>query len=628
MGEKTPNLENLLNKNNDANMSEDDISKLLENINTLVSTEPDGEEDLQPITSMYTADISVLEKEGFCPAQISEIQLAMDANIMIDVLAKKEYNWLQMREIRKGLQEHLKVSMYSNKYYSASQMFEIRMGLLYDLDVAGYASLLWSASDMHDARIKMMEEYYANGNHMKEVHSLEEEYNLSIRITEDGMDAFASWTDTPVASLNVQDIIIILEKNDICLGYLTDGISELLNSKKLNVEFKVAHGINRGIPQNGTYEFLFKPTLAESPKEMPNGRADYSRVRVAESVDAGQMVAVYHAAELGKSGRTVNGAFLPGRMGTDLPNITGTGFHQELDNYISDTKGFIHFDPKKYEMTILEVFVMDSDANRYSGNVSYDGEIVINGDVRDGVTITAKGGIIISGYVEGAHLTSGSDIVIKGGVNGGGVGQIKAKGKVAGAFFESCNIDAGDSVEGGYFLNCKIKTDDRLSAKGTKARMMGGEYSAMLGIECPIIGALGGSKTTVTIADSTDLDRRFSAFDNKSETTRDEIKKLSEGKTKLEEMLGTESARKNALYIKTQIAISQKETELDGYEREKRKIEDIRLKSVFASIVARDTLQEGVQVTVGTNTRIMEKAVTGSIITGKNLATVGKEQKQ
>jgi uncharacterized protein (DUF342 family) len=68
---------------------------------------------------------------------------------------------------------------------------------------------------------------------------------------------------------------------------------------------------------------------------------------------------------------------------------------------------------------IVEPVYTVSAVNMASGNVSFDGSVVVRGDVAAGMTVKVTGDIQIGGTADPCRLEAGGNIVIKGGALGG-----------------------------------------------------------------------------------------------------------------------------------------------------------------------------------------------------------------
>ena len=87
-----------------------------------------------------------------------------------------------------------------------------------------------------------------------------------------------------------------------------------------------------------------------------------------------------------------------------------------------------------------------------TGDVNYEGNVFVIGNVGSGAEICATGDILVGGFVEAAHLLAGGDIMIRQGMNASGEGEIRAAGNVNGCFFESTKIYAEGDIQGDYFI--------------------------------------------------------------------------------------------------------------------------------------------------------------------------------
>ena len=79
--------------------------------------------------------------------------------------------------------------------------------------------------------------------------------------------------------------------------------------------------------------------------------------------------------------------------------------------------------------TIIEVvntYVVNGDVDYSTGNIQFNGNVVINGTVPDGFEVKAEGDIVVMKIAESARLEAGRDIIIKGGVQGKGKGLVSA----------------------------------------------------------------------------------------------------------------------------------------------------------------------------------------------------------
>ena len=71
--------------------------------------------------------------------------------------------------------------------------------------------------------------------------------------------------------------------------------------------------------------------------------------------------------------------------------------------------------------------------NSSTGDIQFDGAVVVNGDVGEDREINASGNVTINGFVESAYIHSGGDIII-------------SEGAIGKMHDEDCRLVAGGSV--------------------------------------------------------------------------------------------------------------------------------------------------------------------------------------
>ena len=92
------------------------------------------------------------------------------------------------------------------------------------------------------------------------------------------------------------------------------------------------------------------------------------------------------------------------------------------------------------QLYVTNVMLINGDTDASTGDIHFNGDVIIKGNVHYGYSIYAEGSIIIGGNVEAASLTAGMNIELQSGMQGGGKGTIECLGNVSGKFFEQVRI--------------------------------------------------------------------------------------------------------------------------------------------------------------------------------------------
>lgn len=235
----------------------------------------------------------------------------------------------------------------------------------------------------------------------------------------------------------------------------------------------------------------------------------------------------------GKEGMTVFGSIIKPKVGENIPfskDMTGVYVNPNDENQLlSSVTG--QPVPVPNGMTVSPILTLDK-VDFSTGNVNFDGAVVVKGDVVEGMTIEAledvivngnvigaciksKGGLTIKGGVMGScQIYSNADIIIKCGIQGAeqpgddnGVNdtqKIVARGSVISEFVENYHVEAGyDIVISKYALNSELMAGNKIfsGAKNSsnKSSIIGGSSCALMQIKAAVVGARSGIKTHLQV---------------------------------------------------------------------------------------------------------------------------------
>lgn len=181
--------------------------------------------------------------------------------------------------------------------------------------------------------------------------------------------------------------------------------------------------VAKGLPPKHGRNSRVKPLVANAlerilkPKEK-DGRVDMRDLGDIICVKAGDSVARRVPPSDGRKGYTVTGTPLEPNPGTwvSFKPGSGTEISEEDQNLlIAEINGMPKF--KQDRMWVDDTFICKG-VNVGTGNVNYDGAVLVNGDVTEKMQIIATGDITINGFCESAFVQAGGDIIITEGATG------------------------------------------------------------------------------------------------------------------------------------------------------------------------------------------------------------------
>ena len=601
--------------------------------------------------------------------QLSEITLALEKGLNVSSFANGGYNWIQMHEIVRQLEKGIDIKPILNRDFSVEQMREICMGIEKGLDVTRFAKPGYEPDEMAEIREEMfkegdfenrIDEILSNalvsdlltmddlpqidfdigseaqklleqeevvnpavelakeliGNTVEEIEKTEEvetelKRDIHIVVAEDRMSATLNITQpSNDTRIGVREITKALREYDIKQGIKQDVIKKVVDEQLYFMDIVVAEGKLPIKGEDGRFDFHFRKEVKATPKILPNGAVDYKGIELFETVEKGQVIADYIPATGGEFGYDIEGNLINPERGHELPTLKGKGFHASEDKkqYISDITGIIEWiDDETIE--IRNVYVVDGDVDLSVGNVNFDGDVEIRGNVDADFMISASGNVSIAGNCEACSIFAGKDILIQGGVQGRGISEINAGGSLIGQFFESCKaIKAGEDVTCTYLLNCDTYCEGKLSVAGRRGVIIGGHTIAKMGMECFGIGNLAESKSIVEVGVGEGDTKAYTELMNKCEKVQNDIKTLENG---IEKIMAMEKRdpKVDELYDKLTDALYTQKQELKEL-LEEREISIVKMSArKDAEIEVKGTVYPGTRVIISSDLYMVKETI-------------------
>lgn len=551
-------------------------------------------------------DLSQYESNEYTGFQLHEIRLGLESKVNVKLYDDIAFSWEQMRQIRKGLEEGVDVAVYADALYSDLQMREIRLGLADGLPADTYANLVYSRTDMHRKRTELFaDKYYLDpqsfGRKIKDA-----ETGAVIRYGDDLLSAYATISKDNKLSKNA--IYAMLEDNDIEYGLIDENIELLAEKGSEAGEVLIAKGVQLEKGCDGSYDMKWRKYEPPTPYERTDGTMDFATVDFVDMVKTGQPVAIYTPAVKGVDGRTVTGMVIEEKSGKDLPKLTGKFLAVRPDGvtYVAKKDGYIIFDENKYRIDIQDVLVINGNINRLYGNVFYDGTVRVNGNVGEGAIISAKGDVIVTGYVQSSYISAGNKVVAIGGINANDSGYICAQGGVYAEYIESSNIFAGEEVQANYILNSNVTAGTEIVVKGSKGVVCGGTLSAGYKVSVQTVGNRSFVKTIVVVGKNASMSERVTAAKSfKAEIERD-INTLKKGEEYLRHTVPADQLPANDMYIKLGIAVQMKEQSLKRVNDDIAEVESWIKSSDRALVNVFGTAYPNTEININEVTRLLD----------------------
>ena len=269
------------------------------------------------------------------------------------------------------------------------------------------------------------------------------------------------------------------------------------------------------------------------------GKADHATIKDFTIVDVGEPVMQRTPATEGTHGSNVLGEVIPAEPGEEIPFSKESQDvivdPNDLNKFIADAKGHpvIMTDGVKVDKT-LKVENVDI----RTGNITFDGSLLIIGEVAADMEINVTGDVIVSGIVASAHITAGNDITIKGGVIGSEedaakgkplAAKLRAGGNIKAQFVSLADLNAKHNIEvAAYIAHSQVFAKDSvlIGQSGGKGSLFGGRCHAENGVIANIVGTDADVRTLVSVGSGTGIQKEIDNLGGTKESLNTQAEQL------------------------------------------------------------------------------------------------------
>ncbi len=206
----------------------------------------------------------------------------------------------------------------------------------------------------------------------------------------------------------VEELRATLMEKGVTVGILEDRLERLAQEGSLEWVV-VAEG---ELPQHGVDGWieLIYHRVSRRMLNSPDSPLRQHLIREIESAEQGQVVARLHPPQPGRDGQTVTGKVIPHTPGKEIQLKAGKGvrLNEEQTEAIAEMSGRPIIN--RSVVSILPVHIVNSDLTFKEGGIRFQGDVVVQGDVLDGVELEAVGNVHLYGNVNHARIAAQGDI--------------------------------------------------------------------------------------------------------------------------------------------------------------------------------------------------------------------------
>ncbi len=383
---------------------------------------------------------------------------------------------------------------------------------------------------------------------------LQEAEDIKISVEKGNLEAYIKFIPptnhgTPAT---LQDIKNAVTKANINFGIIDGILEELAEERTPNRSYLLAVGENFEDGKDGYLEYHFDISKkSRKPKTLKDGTVDYKNLDLIDMVQKGEKLVTAHPAINGKDGKNVFGAPIPCKKpkpAPPLPKGKNTTISASGLELYSEISGQIIFDGRKVNISpMLEVA---GNIDNATGDINFNGSVVIRGNVLTGFTVIADGDIEVFGVVEGAKIKSAQNIILNSGVQGQEKADINAGGNLTVKYAESCTLTAGKDIFADSILHSTVKCGGSLELRGRKGLLVGGYINVGQKINAKVIGSTMATATTLQVGFNPEVLDTYKELMNEYNLIKneyDKIDKIVDNLNTLNKETGLSEDKKNIL---------------------------------------------------------------------------------
>lgn len=321
-------------------------------------------------------------------------------------------------------------------------------------------------------------------------------------------------------------------------------------------EYVVARGTPAVPPIDGHVDYFFRtgPRLL-TPNLLVDGRVDHHDLGAFDSVEEGQVLARRSPPVPGVPGITVRGEEIPVRLPRDAPLKAGRGTILAEDGLLvlAAHKG----QPELHRglVVVNPNLRIDGDIDYGTGDVSFDGNVEIMGEIKRTFAVRVTGNLYVHGGVEGAILEVGGNLAVEGGIRHGS--QVSVGGNMRARYVEYSRV-----VCDGHLLVHDDLMFTQVECGGTvevQGGLVGGEVRADVAIRAESLGSRLGTPTELVLRPRAKWASRIREAEAEAADLRERIAEIEMA---THEALGRQRGDPDGILAKLHMASDQLRAEL------------------------------------------------------------------
>lgn len=428
--------------------------------------------------------------------------------------------------------------------------------------------------------------------------------SVTVRVSEDGMAAWVK-VEPPKkggAPLQMEDVEEELALQGIVHGLDLPAVERILTRGEFDREVLVARGTPPVHGQGRRVAYLFNINRGKPYLEMDFGRIDLRELNFIDNKHKDDLLASLLPPTKAVDGKTVTGHLAPASPGGEGAKLLA-GENTVLSP--DGTRIFAARDGNAKlvgQQVVIEPVVTVENVNYETGNIRFEGTVVIRGGIADGFTVEAAGDIQVGKSVGRAFLKAGGSILLKTGINGSGEARLECGEDLYARYIENTRVVCrGNLFVEEAIMHSQITVWKNCLLSGRRSEVIAG--SALVGgsFWCKKLGSVYETPTYVAVGTAPNLLTAYREAQKSLDAKMEELDKVEKSLDQFEKAVleGRGGDKVEAARNQLRASANRLGVEVAGLRREIPRLRE-RLEPARKSIlVAEDMIFPGVTILFG-----------------------------
>lgn len=426
----------------------------------------------------------------------------------------------------------------------------------------------------------------------------------AVTVSEDRMSA-SLLVEAPrkgAAPPEVEDLVEALEEAGVTFGVDRQFLARLLRDEAYGRDTRVAAGREPVYGSASRIQYHFNTDRGRPWMEMEFGRINLRELNFIAQCREGDLLAELLPPVQPVDGMTVTGERIPAsRDSVTVRLVPGenTRLDGEGTRLYATADGNARF---RDGAVMVEPLVIVQAVNYETGNIRFDGSVVVEGGVADGFVLEAGGDIEVRKGVGRATLRAGGSVLLKTGMTGADEGTIECGGDLLARYLESCTVTSrGNVLVEEAIMHSRVTAWNHCVLSGRRAEFIGGELLAGGSLWCRKVGNFSEVQTRVSLGVDPNRMLSYRSARANLETSRTELDRTEQQLDQCEQAIRDGHGGDKVKLARDQLQAQAQRiaAEIDSLNRAVRTLRDQLEASRRSILVAEEEIFHGVTVAFG-----------------------------